>query len=99
MSSGACLREYVIRRGAILLTITIVAIVGSAAEAAAGNCPNANPNDGASDSFALQWCLNNLNTVVLDPGSPGYIVNTTLSLTRNNQVITSSKKPIRATII
>jgi hypothetical protein len=81
------------------LTIACCLLLLTAARAVAGNCPNSNPNDGKNDSVALQWCLDNLNTVILDPGDPGYIVNTPLWLRRNNQTITSSRKPRAATLI
>jgi hypothetical protein len=84
-------------RAALLFAISFVLLARS--EAAAGNCPNTNPNDTINDSSALQWCLDNLNTVILDPGSPGYVVNNKLWLRRNNQTITSSRKPAAATLI
>jgi hypothetical protein len=93
----------------ILAIAATVALTARAAEAA---CAGANPNDWNDDTAALQACLNNGDTIVLDPGSPGYIVNGTdtgdpnvpgndrgLVISQAGTTITSSQAPTRATII
>jgi len=68
--------------------------------AASASCPGADPNDWTPDDAALQACINAGGTLFLDPGSPGYIVNSGLTLNTDNIVITSSGAPgTRATII
>ncbi len=69
-------------------------------------CSGASPNDWADDTAALQACLNAGGTVVLDPGSPGYVVNGLngdvtkgLVLGVSGTTLTSSQAPTRATII
>jgi hypothetical protein len=67
---------------------------------ASASCTGADPNDWVPDDAALQACINAGGTLYLDPGSPGYIVNSGLVLNRNNIIITSSGAPgTRATIM
>ncbi|GEM_PF-4742869 len=64
-----------------------------------------NPNDWLPDDMALQACLDRGGTVVLDPGSPGYIVNglngepTKGLVIKSGTHLTSSGGSMRATII
>jgi hypothetical protein len=59
----------------------------------------ANPNDWVADDAALQNCLNAGGTIDLDPGNPGYIVNSGLTFARDNTVLQSSQAPTQVTII
>jgi hypothetical protein len=60
----------------------------------------ANPNDWTPDDTAMQRCLDQGGTIVLDPGQPGYVVQQGLLITRPGTVITSSQAPgTRARII
>jgi len=73
----------------ITLAALLVALLPGVANA--GNCPNTNPNDYSDDTGALQWCLDNLGQVYLDPGSPGYMITDTLRFRRHNLLLTSSQ--------
>ena len=57
-----------------LCVLAFGAITSWSSDAAAA-CAGANSNDWNDDTAALQACLNNGGTVLLDPGSPGYVVN------------------------
>jgi hypothetical protein len=62
------------------------------------NCV-ANPNDNLPDDDALNFCLAQGGTVVLRPGSPGYIVANGLNVPQSNTTITSAAAPGRARIL
>jgi len=62
-------------------------------------CPDANPNDFVADDAPLQACLNNGGLVLLDPGSPGYILSQGLVLSRDGTVLRSSQGSVKATLI
>lgn len=82
----------------IVCALFIVAVLGGppnpaalqATSAAFSNCAGANPNDWEDDTAAFRACLDNQDTVVLDPGDPGYVISDTLFVSRNGQLITSS---------
>lgn len=59
------------------------------AHAAAQSCNSKNPNDQNSDSAAIQACLNGGGTIVLELGSPGYIIDEGLVLTQSNTALTA----------
>jgi hypothetical protein len=63
------------------------------------NCLAANPNDSQADDMALQSCLKHGGTVVLEPGNPGYIIATGLTIPVDNTVLTSSAAPTRARLV
>jgi hypothetical protein len=73
--------------GVSLIMQALCAIVASA------SCPGADPNDWIPDDAALQACIDAGETLYLDPGSPGYIVNSGLALNTDNIIITSSGAP------
>lgn len=56
---------------------------------AAPNCLAANPRDFNPDDAALQDCLDENSYVVLEYGSPGYLVRNGLVMRRNNSRLTS----------
>lgn len=60
-----------------------------AVPALAQNCPGADPNDSTPDSAALQSCLDNNSAVYLQPGYPGYIIDTRLWFRSWNSVMSS----------
>src|SRR6266508_453428 len=67
------------------------------------NCSayGANPNDDSADDSALQLCFDSApsgGTVYLDPGSPGFLVDSTVTINKP-LTITSSQAPTRATIL
>lgn len=63
------------------------------------SCPGANPNDNLPDDAALQACLDAGGTIKLIPGSVGYIVSSTLRITKSNTVLTSAAAPGRARLV
>jgi hypothetical protein len=65
----------------------------------AEDCPRANPNDNTPDDAALQTCLDQGGTVILDAGSPGYIIAAGVSLVGDGTVLTSRDTSNRATLI
>ena len=65
----------------------------------ARDCPSANPNDNTPDDAALQTCLDQGGTVILDAGSPGYIIVAGVSLVGDGAVLTSKDAGNRATLI
>jgi len=72
---------------------------GMLPDAGPPNCPAANPNDNQPDDSALQNCLNQGGTVVLEPGTPGYIIATGLTINVDNTILTSSGAPTRARLV
>jgi hypothetical protein len=79
----------------VLCSLFVVLVPGIAT---AGNCPGTSPTDYSDDTAALQWCLDNLGTVYLDPGSPGYLISDVLRFRRNSLILTSSSYGSQATI-
>ncbi len=57
-----------------------------------------NPNDWEWDDQLFQGCLDR-GEVVLEPGEPGYIINSGLYIRRSGTVMTSSRPPEKAKII
>jgi hypothetical protein len=66
---------------------------------AVAQCAAINPNDWVPDDAGLQCRLNAGGTIYLDPGSPGYIVDTGLQLVQNGTRLLSSSPPHLARII
>jgi hypothetical protein len=66
--------------------------------ACSSNCA-ADPTDNVADDVSLQWCINNLGTVRLRPGNPGYILASGLTIGHDNTTITSTAAPGRARIV
>jgi hypothetical protein len=82
-----------------LLLFIVMSLSTSASPAHADSCSDANPNDNTPDDAALQSCLNSFGTVILDAGSPGYIIATGVALVGTGQVLTSTDTSNRATLI
>lgn len=76
-------------RKRLSIVAILISAVLTAAPAFSQNCPGASPWDSAPDSGALQDCLNNNAAVYLEPGSPGYIVDSRLWFSSWNTVLSS----------
>ncbi len=89
------------RRGSLrLVGISTLAafLLGGGFPATAASCPAADPNDSLSDSASLQACLDVGGIVELAPGSPGYLLDEGLVVTKSGTLLKSATIPARATI-
>jgi parallel beta-helix repeat protein len=81
---------------AVALVAALLVIPGIAS---ARTCTGANPNDSLPDASALNSCFAGGGTIYLNPGSPGYIVDRSLSITESGTYLTSSQAPTLVNII
>lgn len=73
-----------------LLGMASLLLFSAAAAQAQTTCPAANPNDYTPDDAALNACIAAGGTVVLENGSPGYIIASGLVLNASGVTLTSS---------
>jgi len=94
-------RSTIIRCVAILVTAFCAGTPSNAIAQINCSAWGANPNDDNPDDAYLQQCFNNApagSTVFLDPGSPGFLIDYTVTIPKN-LTVTSSQAPTRATIL
>lgn len=77
----ARMKTLLIRAG--LMTLTWTCTIGTVM---AQCIPSASPSDGLNDEVAIQACLNQGGTVLLERGSPGYLIAGTLNITQSGTV-------------
>jgi len=83
----------------ILVAAMVAGLLLVPGPAFATNCSGANPNDNIPDSDALNACLANGGTITLAPGSPGYIIDKPLIVSKAATQLISSAPPRLATLI
>lgn len=66
---------------------------------ATSTCPSASPTDNSPDDAALRSCLNQGGSVLLDPGSPGYLLTQGLSITQSGTTLGSTSATSNATLL
>src|SRR5262245_36477669 len=92
-----------------MVIIAVVCIICAAGPAAVGpvrsitTCDAANPYDDAPDHVALQACLDDYDTVLLQPnqrpGYVGYLIGDTIKVKRTGALLTSAAIPNKATVL